>query len=113
MFKLSGKLSGLRFAIYTNEVPRLADLMTNETQSRKTFNENVTEYTNVQHKSMNFVNDMNSIFTFEDPEKINFNIDRYFKIQKFYYNEMKLQLNPEKIKYQLCQEIIKNKKGKM
>ena len=34
--------------------------------------------------------------TFKESEEINYYIDRYFKVLKFYYNEMKLKLNPEK-----------------
>ena len=34
--------------------------------------------------------------TFNESEEINHYIDRYFKVLKFYYNEIKLKVNSEK-----------------
>ena len=42
------------------------------------------------------MDDSNSVITFEDPNKINFYLDRYFWIMMRYYKLMKLKLNSEK-----------------
>ena len=58
--------------------------------------ERVTNYTNVKHETINFIDDSSSIIEFEDPSEANFYLDRFFKVLKVYYNDMKLKLNSDK-----------------
>ena len=50
----------------------------------------------VDHTVVNFVDDSNSLMSFSDPTHANHYIDRYFLILKYFYNQNKLLLNPEK-----------------
>ena len=90
------RLSGLLYIIYTNEIPLLYKLMQEKEWYQKNMKENPTKYDNVEHATINFVDDSNSIITFNDSDEINYYLDRYFKILKKYYNVMKLKLNPDK-----------------
>ena len=91
-----GKLSGLLYLIYTNEIPRLHQLMKNKKWMKENLNQNVVEYTEVEHTTVNFVDDSNSIISFKDSTEMNYYLDRYMQVLKTYYNQMKLKINSEK-----------------
>ena len=56
-----------------------------------------TKYTEEEHTVVNFVEKLNSLVSFKDPDETNLFISRYFKVLIHYYNLMKLQINPNKI----------------
>ena len=57
--------------------------------------ENVVEYNSAEHAIINSVDNSNSVINFNDADEINFILERYFKIQKKYYNLMKLNTRPD------------------
>ena len=91
-----GKLSGLLYLLYTNEIPRLHLLMKNQKWMRENLKLDVEKYTEVEHTTVNFVDDSNSIVTFKDSTEINYYIDKFMMILKTYYNQMKLKINSDK-----------------
>ena len=91
-----GKLSSLLYLIYTNEIPRLFHLMKNKKWMRENMKQDVTEYTDIEHTTINFVDDSSSIVSFKESDEMNYYLDKYMEILKIYYNKMKLKINSEK-----------------
>ena len=90
------RLSGLLYTIYTNEVPLPHKLMEDGDWMEKNLKETPTNYTEIDHDTVNFVDDSNSVIAFKNPDEVTFNINRFFSVLKIYYNDMKLSLNPDK-----------------
>ena len=90
------KLSGILYTLYTNEVPRLHLLLEDKKWMEQNFKEGITQYDEIRHITVNYVDDSNSIIVFKDPTNANYYIHRYFQTLKIYYNLMKLKINADK-----------------
>ena len=90
------KLSSLLYIIYTYEVPILFKLLYNQEWIQRNFEEDVKIYKDLDHETINFIDDSNLVISFGDPSEASEYLDRYCKILKRYYTDMKLQLNPDK-----------------
>ena len=90
------KLSGTLYTIYTNEVPVLQELIKDKEWLEEKLKLDYIEYTNVEHTTTNFVDDANSMISFEEESEANHYVNRYFKILQHYYDLNKLKLNLEK-----------------
>ena len=62
----------------------------------KNFNMETVNRENVEHVTVNFIDDSNSIITFKEPKEANPYINTFFKVLKLYYSTMKLKINDEK-----------------
>ena len=76
-------MSGLLYTIYTNEVGKLHHLLKDEVWLKETIKVKKEEY-KVDHTVVNFVDNSNSLMSFEDPSHANHYIDRYFLILKYF-----------------------------
>ena len=72
------------------------------------FWEQPINYTNVNHNTINFIDDLSNIITFTDPCEAYFYLDSFFKVLKIYYNDMRLKLNSEK-----ASNLVISKYGRM
>ena len=89
------KLSGLLYNIYTNEIPSLYKLLNHEIYTKMTF-EPLPHITNVNHHTVNFVDDSSSIITFKNTTNVKLYIESYYKLIHAYYNTNRLRINPDK-----------------
>ena len=85
-------LSGLLYTIYVNELPELSKLV---------FEESVNclekkEYNEINHKTINYVDDSTSIIGFKNKTKLIHYLNKYFEILDNFYTCNKLLINPEK-----------------
>ena len=62
-------------------------------------NEEKTEFKEVEHNTVNFIDDSNSNIPFSDPTEATFYIERFFKILRIYYNNSKLKINADKTSF--------------
>ena len=90
------KLSGFLYTIYTNEVTILHKLMKDKEWLETKLKVKYEKYKEVEHETTNFVDDGNSMISFEDENEANHYLNRYFDILKHFYNLNQLKLNPEK-----------------
>ena len=90
------KLSTILYLIYTNEVPALQNLMKNNEWMRKNMKKEPKEFKDLEHTTVNFIDDSNSVISFGDANEAEEYVQTYFEVLKIYYNDMKLKLNPEK-----------------
>ena len=56
----------------------------------------VPEFDKISHEVMNFIDDLNTLISFSNPQEENTKLDIYFKFLENYYNLNKLKLNHEK-----------------
>ena len=54
----------------------------------KNLKEDITKYNDIEHNTINFVDDSNSVVAFSDPDEINHYLDRFFRVLKIYFNDM-------------------------
>ena len=64
------KLSSLLYIVYTNEVPKLHELLADEEWVERNLNEEVTKFKEINHVTANFIDDSNSVNEFEDPTEL-------------------------------------------
>ena len=89
------KLSSVLYNIYTNEIPLLYKLINENIYETLTF-EKINKFTNVDHTTVNFVDDSTSIITFKNGNDIKSYIESYFKLLLSFYNANRLKLNSDK-----------------
>ena len=89
------KLSGLFYNIYTNEVPLLHKIMDNELFTKIT-NEKITQFKNVSHETINFIDDSTSIIAFKETNQIKKYLENYYNLLHGFYNINRLKINPDK-----------------
>ena len=89
------KLSSVLYNIYTNEIPLLYKLVNDKTYETLTF-ENLYKITNIEHNTINFVDDSTSIITFKTGNNIKLYLESYFKLLLSFYNANHFKINPDK-----------------
>ena len=89
------KLSSLLYTLYTNEIPLLYKLLNNKLYKNIT-GQNIIKFKNIEHLTINFVDDSNNIITFNDQNQIKNYIEAYYKLIHNFYNINKLKINPDK-----------------
>ena len=100
-----GKLSGILYTLYTNEIPLLHQLMHNDWFYKLTKNSRVI-YKNIDHTTVNFVDDSTNVIAFIDHSQIKSYLTQYYNLIQSYYNINKLKINADKTQLLL---IYKNK----
>ena len=90
------KLSGLLYNVYTNEVPLVHKLMKDQEIMENILKEATYTENNTDHETVNFVDDSNSVISFENTDEINKYLSTFFKVLKLYYDTMKLKINSDK-----------------
>ena len=65
------KLSGLLYTIYTNEIPRVHELMTHEEWLKNKIGTEIRKFTDVRHNIVNFVDNSNSMICFDEENYAN------------------------------------------
>lgn len=90
------RMSGILYTLYTNEVPLLHKLLEDKDWMEKKLKVTKENYSEVDHETVSFVDDMNSMISFKEETEANHYINRFFDILRHYYNLNKLKLNPEK-----------------
>ena len=95
------KLSGLLYTIYTNEVPLLQNILTNQDVCN-TVGAKFYEKLPVDHCVVNFVDDSNSIIADDPGVDIEDYTKNYFKLLEIYYKSQKLKINTDKTQLMVC-----------
>ena len=90
-----GKLSGTLYNLYCNEIPLLYKLMHTDLFNKIT-NSPTINYKNVEHVTINFVDDSTNVINFNNHEQIQLYLTNYYKLIHNYYNINKLKINPDK-----------------
>ena len=85
-------MSGLLYVLYTNEVPKIHEIMKDEKNMKELTGEDPINFQEIKHGVINFVDDSNSVISFENAREANKYLDRYFKLLKGFYNMSKLKL---------------------
>ena len=90
-----GKLSGILYTLYTNEIPVLYKLMHNDWFYKLTKSSRIL-YTNIDHCTVNFVDDSTNVIAFPDHSQIRLYLTQYYSLIHSYYNINKLKINADK-----------------
>ena len=90
------KIAGILYNIYTNEIPKLQELLTNEMVMNELAKTETIVKEPEEHEVVTFVDDTNAIINFKDPEEINEYINKYFQLLVGFFNMSKLKINEEK-----------------
>ena len=83
------KLSGILYTLYTNEIPLVHTLLNNKKVMKELTNEDPINTKEVQHETINYVDDSNSSITFNNPDEANTYLLKYFKLLEAFYNASK------------------------
>ena len=92
-----GKLSGLLYTIYVNELPLIKNLMHNDFFQKIT-NKPKPKYKGIKHDTINFVDDCTNIIACKDPKIINTYITNFYNLLENFYHINKLKINDDKSK---------------
>ena len=90
-----GKLSGTLYTLYTNEIPLLYKFMYNDWFYTLTKLNRII-FKNIEHITINFVDDSTNIISFNDHSQIKNYLTNYYKLIHSYYNINKLKINADK-----------------
>ena len=90
-------MSGLLYCLYTNEVPRLHELLSDNIFSKMT-NTDCHKFTNINHDTYNFVDDSTCIISFPDTRQIKSYLTNMYLLLHSYYTINKLKINSDKTK---------------
>ena len=86
------KISSLLYTLYTNEIPLLYKMLNNKWYNTIT-GDSVIKFKNIQHLTVNFVDDSNSVITFNDQNQLKIYLESYYKLLHHFYNINKLKIN--------------------
>ena len=92
-----GKLSGLLYTVYTNEITCLHNFLFTE-MFQKITGYKSNSLCNGHHCTINFVDDSSSIISFKDSNNVKNYLTDYYNLLDSYYNINFLQINPDKSK---------------
>ena len=87
-------MSGLLYNIYINELPLLFNLLKDAE-----FNKNNNICKNIDHITVQFVDDSSNVIAFKDHNNIKSYTESYFNLLYDYYTANKLKFNPDKTKF--------------
>ena len=90
------KLSGLIYSIYTNEVPKLHNILFSSHMMQEILQMQPLNPEDYEHTVAQFVDDSNSVIIVKDKSKADKYINLYFLMLKIFYNMNKLKINDEK-----------------
>lgn len=102
------KLSGLLYTIYTNEIPHIHTLMQKQIFTTLT-NLPITTSTNIEHTTINFVDDSTNIISTPQVLEIQDYINKFYSLLENIYDTNKLTINKEKTELMI---VCKNKHRK-
>ena len=83
------------YTLYTNEIPLIYKLLNTKLYKNIT-GENINKFKNIEHLTVNFVDDSNNIITFQDQNQIKNYLESYYKLIHNFYNINKLKINADK-----------------
>ena len=89
-------MSTILYLIYTNEVPLLHNLMKDKEWTVRNVGKEPESYDAIQHETISFIDDSNSIIMFDNPEDAQRYIEDFFQLLQIYYSDMRLALNTDK-----------------
>ena len=95
------KMSGLLYTLYTNEVPLLHNLLHDNIYTQMTNDTNMTTYKDIEHYTINFVDDSTSIITFKTTNMVKDYLQKYYRLIHDYYTINKLKINSDKTQLML------------
>ena len=87
-----GKLSGLLYTLYTNEVPLLHKLIDTNTITTPS----QTSFTDIEHSTVNFVDDSTNMISSVNPTHITQYLTQFYTLIHTFYTINKLKINPQK-----------------
>ena len=90
-----GKLSGLLYNTYINELPMIHKLL----NDRDICNVNTNVTKNTSHVTIQFIDDSTNIISFKNDNIIKPYLEEYYKLLYDYYTANKLKINPDKTQY--------------
>ena len=94
-------MSGLLYTLYTNEVPLLHNLLHDNIYTQMTNDTNMTTYKDIEHYTINFVDDSTSIITFKTTNMVKDYLQKYYRLIHDYYTINKLKINSDKTQLML------------
>ena len=89
-------MSGLLYTIYTNEIPLLLTLMNHDIFTKLTGLPKTTS-TNIEHNTVNFVDDSTNITSTNNSIEIQNYINKFYSLLEAVYNINKLIINKIKL----------------
>ena len=92
-----GKMSGLLYTLYVNEIINVHKLINNKNYHNLKLNKKI-QYKNITNKTINFVDDSSSVIGFKDQNQVKCYLTEYYNFLNIFYNANKLQLNNDKTK---------------
>ena len=92
------KLSSLLYVLYCNEILLLYKLVGSPLMSSMINTSTCIDTNNIQHNIVQYVDDSTNIIACKDNNKLQININIYFKLLEEFYNINKLLINSDKTK---------------
>ena len=106
--KQGSTISGILYTLYTNEVPLIHKLLHNKWYQLLT-NKVARKYKNIEHYTINYIDDSTSIIGFTDHSIIRNYLHDYYTLLHCYYNVNKLKINADKTLFMInCKDNIHN-----
>ena len=96
-----GKLSGVLYTLYTNEIPLLFQLM-NKQKFQRITNKHLPNITTHEHQTTNFIDDSSSVISFKHTDDIKLYLENYYSLLENYYEINQLHINSDKTQLLLC-----------
>ena len=90
------KLSGILALLYINEVPLIHNLLKDKELTRYMTGTTITIDKEIEHETINFVDDSGSIITFENEENSKIYLQTFIQTLETFYNINKLCIDSEK-----------------
>merc|ERR1712082_184944 len=89
------KLSGTLYTLYTNEIPLLHKLM-GTTQYDFITQTQHQQHNNIDHTTVNFVDDSTNIISHKDPQQLSQYLTNFYTLLHAFYTINKLKINADK-----------------
>ena len=90
------KMSSLLYILYTNEIPLLGNIMTNNDIFSKITSSSNTIISNVYNYTIQYVDDSTNMLSSENIDTLEIYVNNYFKLLENFYDINKLTLNQDK-----------------
>ena len=92
------KLSAVLYTIYTNEIPLLHTLMSQDIYYALT-NTQIPIVNDIKHTTVNYVDDSTSTISSKTASELQTYLNHFYKLLESYYNINYLKINPDKTKF--------------
>ena len=96
------------YTVYTNKIPQLYKLMTNDDYYKMTKTILLYDYDKITHETLNYVDDSTNIISTTDTGQLQLYINDFYRLLETYYDINKLKINADKSKILIiCRHIYR------